>query len=90
MVKEKTFFAGKSTCSTLSPSHVRTVYNTRKGIVAVNSIFNQAVPYSEVLLNIMLRHRKERSGLEFYRRSRYNEAQQNVAGASLCDLRRTS
>jgi len=90
MIKRKTILPENNLSAIISPNHVRTVYNTRKAVVTVNSIFDKAVPYNDVLLNIILRQRKSGSGLEFQGKSRYNTAQQNVAGASLCDLRRTS
>ena len=86
----KTILSENNLSSIISPNHVRTVYNTRKAVVTVNSIFNKGTPYSKVLLNIILHRHKKDGGLELQGDSRYTMNQQNVAGASLCDLRRVA
>ena len=74
----------------IAPSHVRTVYKARKTTVTVNSIFHQTAPYRDVAQNILIRNHKADPGLEMLKNARYTKAQQNVAGTSLCDLRRSA
>ena len=90
MGKKKTILSENNLSTAISQNHVRTVYNAQKTIVTVNSIFNKETPYSKVLLNVLLHRHKEGGGLELQRESRYTMNQQNVAGASLCDLRRVA
>jgi len=90
MTKRKPILPEGNLSAIISSSHVRTVYNTRKAVVTVNSIFDKSAPYSKVLQNLILQQCKMGIPLEFQEKSRYNKIQQNVAGAPLCDLRRTS
>ena len=86
MGKKKTILSENNLSTVISQNHIRTVYNTRKAVVTVNSIFNKGMPYSDVLRNIIL----YQGGLEPKGKVRYTMNQQNVAGASLCDLRRVA
>ena len=90
MTKRKTMLPKKSLCTTISSDHVRTIYETPQAVITVNSIFKHTAPYSDVFENTILRQHKAEGGLELPEEARYTKAQQNVAGTSLCDLRRSA